>query len=69
MKTLLVHSFIFPLRFFFDTQPGPGVGVAAPLDKAKLSQRIDRFGKQGMAEAKKKLSIDDLLKSVVSLIS
>ena len=39
------------------------------LDKAKISQRIDRFGKQGvMNESKKKLSIDDLLKSVVSLL-
>ena len=42
------------------------MGAVAPADKAKISQRIDRFGKQGGAENRKKLSIDDLLKSVVS---
>lgn len=39
-------------------------------DKAKISNRIDRFGKQGMSEGnmkvRKKLSMDELLKSVVS---
>ena len=36
-------------------------------DKAKINQRINRFGKQGGFESnkKKKLSIDTLVKSVV----
>jgi len=37
-------------------------------DKAKISLRIDRFGKQGGSEGnknvKKKISIDDMLKTV-----
>ena len=37
-------------------------------DKAKIYQRINRFGKQGAQEGnkKKKISIDDMLKTVVS---
>ena len=56
-----------PSRFYIDNQP------SAPLtqeDKARMSNRIDRFGKQGTSEgnmnARKKLSIDELVKSVVS---
>ena len=58
-------------KFFFDTV-GEGViaGTGKPVsqeDKAKISQRINRFGKQGGFDAnRKKLSIDDLVKSVVS---
>lgn len=72
---------LFPLsfvsRFFIDTQPSPGMGrgssagMSMPVsqeDKAKINQRIDRFGKQGTSEGKsrKKLSIDEMVKSVVS---
>lgn len=54
-------------RFYIDNQP------SAPLsqeDKARISNRIDRFGKQGKSEGnastRKKLSMDELVKSVVS---
>lgn len=61
-------------RFFIDTRPEPGMSVAVTQqDKAKISQRINRFGKQGTSEGnmnyRKKLSVDELVKSVVSLDS
>lgn len=61
-------------RFFIDTRPEPGMSVAVTQqDKAKISQRINRFGKQGASEGnmnyRKKLSVDELVKSVVSLDS
>ncbi len=59
-------------RFFIDNQPDTEVGSIEPTaaDKARISQRINRFGRQGASEgnkhAKKKVSIDDMLKTVVS---
>lgn len=45
--------------------------MAGPVDKAKINSRINRFGKQGMSEGnmhvRKKLSIAELVKSVVSV--
>ena len=42
--------------------------VPTENDKAKISHRIDRFGKQGGMDGnkntKKKISIDDMLKTV-----
>ncbi len=60
-----------PIRFFLDT-----VGVSSPPlsqeDKARISSRIDRFGKEGMSEGnmniRKKLSMDELVKSVVNYL-
>lgn len=54
-------------RFYIDNQPSAPISQE---DKAKISSRIDRFGKQGMSEGnmntRKKLSMDELVKSVVS---
>lgn len=59
-------------RFFIDNQPGPGAETfmePSADTKSKISQRINRFGRQGLAEGnknvRKKISIDDLVKTLV----
>ena len=72
--TPIFNVLLFPYsKFFIDNVGGSGVGgMAKPVtqeDKAKISQRINRFGKQGVPEGnRKKLSINDLVKSVVSVL-
>ena len=71
--TLRSDSLLHPCSKFFIDNTGEGsVGGTSPKpvsqeDKARINQRINRFGKQvGNDGNKKKLSIDDMVKSVVS---
>jgi len=54
-------------RFFIDTQPSPEFAVT-PEDQQKIEQRAHRFsrGTEGNRTIRKKLSIDDLIRPVVS---
>ena len=63
-----VYMCDFPLyRYFIDTEPSQDF-VVTPEDQQKIDQRAHRFfrGTEGNRTIKKKLSINDLIRPVVS---